>query len=113
MAPGGTLVVDDADTRQQFMEMFQRRVEKGQCFHRPYLGCREFAADFEVAPERVDPAADLAGETNDLGQMLLDLEFRDSPPHIPRFFHAELKGGVLVEAGRELLPAFAVRKEAM
>ena len=27
------------------IEMFKRRAAKGQCFHRPYLGCREFAAD--------------------------------------------------------------------
>ena len=29
-------------------EMFVRRASKGQCFHRPYLGCREFPARFEL-----------------------------------------------------------------
>ena len=36
------------DTVVKFQEMFLRRAERGQCYHRPYLGCREFAADFEV-----------------------------------------------------------------
>ena len=34
------------NTRGKYLAMMQRRVEKGQCFHRPYLGCREFAAEF-------------------------------------------------------------------
>ncbi|MCI5140767.1 MAG: type I-C CRISPR-associated protein Cas5, partial [Candidatus Electrothrix sp. ATG1] len=31
--------------------MFERRAKKGQCFHRPYLGCREFPADFSWIEE--------------------------------------------------------------
>jgi CRISPR-associated protein Cas5d len=27
----------------KYAAMFERRAKKGQCFHRPYLGCREFA----------------------------------------------------------------------
>src|SRR5207244_2957116 len=34
------------DSEIKYAGMFQRRVQKGQCFHRPYLGCREFACDF-------------------------------------------------------------------
>lgn len=88
----------------KFVEMFQRRVEKGQCFHRPYLGCREFAADFGPAPASPESATEFRGASTDLGQMLLDIEFRKEPPHIPHFFHAALSEGVLVEAGRKLLP---------
>ena len=36
------------DNVKKFEEMFMRRAEKGQCFHRPYLGCREFAAQFRT-----------------------------------------------------------------
>jgi len=96
---------DDVPTK--FVEMFARRVEKGQCFHRPYLGCREFAADFGPAPEVPPTAPDLRDTTADLGQMLLDIDYRPEPPHIPRFFHAELRSGVLVEAGRDSLPRMA------
>src|SRR5437867_103010 len=34
------------NTPGKFLEMFERRAEKGQCVNQPYLGCREFAADF-------------------------------------------------------------------
>ena len=40
------------DNPTKFQEMFLRRAEKGQCFHRPYLGCREFAADFAPISRR-------------------------------------------------------------
>ena len=36
------------DNMTKFVEMFKRRVEKGQHFHQPYFGCREFVA--EVLP---------------------------------------------------------------
>ena len=31
---------------KKYVEMFNRRVSKGQCWRRPYLGTREFAAEF-------------------------------------------------------------------
>src|SRR5207253_880131 len=34
------------DTVAKYVAMFQRRVAKGQCFHHPYLGCRELACEF-------------------------------------------------------------------
>ena len=34
-----------SDNITKFVEMFQRRVEKGQHFHQPYFGCREFIAN--------------------------------------------------------------------
>ena len=34
--------------RPSTLSMFNRRAYKGQCFHRPYLGTREFAADFAL-----------------------------------------------------------------
>jgi len=33
----------------KYQGMFERRVKAGQCFHRPYLGCREYPCDFEWA----------------------------------------------------------------
>ena len=35
------------ETEAKYAAMFERR-KKGQCFHRPYLGCREFACDFRL-----------------------------------------------------------------
>jgi hypothetical protein len=30
----------------KYLAMFERRAKKGQCFNQPYLGCREFSANF-------------------------------------------------------------------
>ncbi len=73
------------DTVIKFTEMFIRRAEKGQCFHRPYLGCREFAADFEIftngksVPEAIS-------ETRDLGWMLYDIKHDNSSNNGSRHF---------------------------
>ena len=38
--------LDDSDGKH--LDIFNRRARKGQCFHRPCLGMREFPADFEL-----------------------------------------------------------------
>ena len=85
------------DTVRKFEEMFRRRLDKGQSFHQPYLGCREFAACFEPAPDNWEVPEELRGE-KDLGMMLLDLKFADRygyKPATPRFFPARLVDGRL------------------
>lgn len=94
-----------ADNMVKFQEMFLRRAEKGQCFHRPYLGCREFAADFELVRLN-DPLPELIAETRNLGWMLYDIQHdnRADKGHVhfcndgcrPSFFRAELKNGVML-----------------
>ena len=54
------------DTPTKYMAMFNRRVEKGQCFHQPALGCREFAAEFGP-PDGSERPIDL---NDDLGRIL-------------------------------------------
>lgn len=61
----------DADSAK-YRDQFRRHVEKGQCFHRPYLGCREFAADFSP-PDGTETAI---SDDRDLGLMLFDLVWR-------------------------------------
>jgi CRISPR-associated protein Cas5d len=82
------------DSLRKFVEMFERRLSKGKCFHTPYLGCREFAADFMLAPGSWAVPPGLQGE-RDLGHMLLDLRFEGDGPPKPAFFPAMLRGGVL------------------
>jgi len=73
-------------------EIFERRARKGQCFHHPYLGCREFPAHFELVQEA--PVSALAGEgERDLGWMLLDLNYGAEIE--PRFFRAVMHDGVI------------------
>ena len=82
------------DTEAKHLVMFKRRAAKGQCFHRPYLGTREFAADFELVEEKL-PASSLLSEQRNrhLGWMLLDIEYADGAN--PRFFRAVLRNGVI------------------
>jgi CRISPR-associated protein Cas5d len=77
------------DNLKKFVEMFSRRVEKGQAFNQPYLGCREFAAEFLPATDAPNPI----DETRDLGLMLHDIEFGRT--NKPRWFAAQLTRGVV------------------
>jgi len=60
------------DNVTKFEEMFVRRAEKGQCFHRPYLGCREFSAHFKLVLPN-EQALEPMNETRNLGWMLFDM----------------------------------------
>jgi len=80
------------DNMTKFVEMFHRRVERGQCFTAPYLGCREFAAEIITA----DAAPDPIDETRPLGRILWDLEYEpDGARARAHFFDAQLVRGVL------------------
>ncbi len=81
------------DTTIKHQEMFIRRASQGQCFHRPYLGCREFAAAFEYIPHD-QPLPEAIAESRDLGWMLYDMDFGKEDAK-PRFFRGELNKGVL------------------
>lgn len=81
------------DNVTKFEQMFLRRAGRGQCFHRPYLGCREFVADFELLDKNADLPTPIP-ENRDLGWMLYDWDYSQKPA-IPTFFQAKLKEGVL------------------
>jgi len=73
--------------------MFERRAKKGQCFHRPYLGCREFACNFKLIDPEIEAAVPI-DKTCDLGFMLYDMDYtqnKDEP--MPRFFRAIMNQG--------------------
>ena len=86
-------VLDKKDPPQKHYEMFKRRATKGQCFQQPYLGCREFVANFEWQEGKL-PEADrsLRGEI-DLGYMLHDIDFENNMAS--KFFRAKMNGGVV------------------
>ena len=90
-----TLGPNAKDPLVKYTEMFARRAAKGQCVNQPYLGCREFAADFRLV---ADPAAERLAidETRDLGWMLHDLDFTNPSDPLPRFFRAEMNSGVIL-----------------
>lgn len=86
----------------KYVEMFLRRLRKGQRHHAPYLGCREFEAIVELAGEHpgpIDPTVD-----RPLGMMFFDFDWpefvggADHPagePSKPMFFEARMSNGVV------------------
>lgn len=83
------------DNERKHREMFVRRASKGQCYHHPYLGCREFAADFALVEGDMPISRLSEQERNcDLGWMLHDFDFTDRIT--ARFFRAALRDGVLI-----------------
>ncbi len=79
------------DTEIKYASMFERRVRKGQCFHHPYLGCREFACSFAPADGTEEPV----NWSESLGLMLYDIRFSPDGRNLPGFFRAEIRRGVL------------------
>lgn len=80
------------DNVQKFVDMFTRRVGKGQCFTAPYFGCREFAADVLPADDAPPPI----NESRRLGRLLWDVEYGVAGGRArAHFFEATLESGVL------------------
>lgn len=118
------------DPLVKYAEMFQRRAEKGQAFHQPYLGNREFTAFFSPPDGNETPAnivRQLGGEYAErekrlnLGRMLFDLDFKSAKQGrlkyrqhdaqgvrwvdgqaTPRFFDAVITDGGILRVPREL-----------
>lgn len=113
------------DTEGKHLDIFNRRAARGQCFHQPCLGTREFAAHFAlIPPDAPLPAAEGPGwghlmqdrqalatprphrapdsETADLGfGVPRDLGYmlwdiaHDAPGRPALFFRASLRDGVM------------------
>jgi CRISPR-associated protein Cas5d len=83
------------DNEGKHLDIFNRRARKGQCFHHPYLGTREFPAQFALIEDEQWPTSSLTGQERDkdLGWMLHDIDFNDN--NTPRFFRAAIEGGVI------------------
>jgi len=99
------------DSEEKFAAMLGRRLEKGQNYHTPYLGVREFPAnirrihDGELQPEPI-------AESRLLGLMLYDIDYVTETDNKgrevvtafhPSYFWAEMKNGVIDLRGAEVL----------
>lgn len=80
----------------KYYQMFERRASQGQCFTQPYLGCREFAANWRYVDSK-DSLVPPLQEDRDLGIMFYDMDF-DKNPKKPdaMFYRAVMKQGVIV-----------------
>lgn len=76
-------VYDVLNPPKKYVEIFKRRINKGQCWRRPYLGTREFAADFSA------PVGDevVITDTIPIGSMLFDIYYDQKGKPEPLFFY--------------------------
>jgi len=80
------------DNAGKHLDTFNRRARKGQCFHQPCLGTREFPARFSLLEADAPPPPPI-DETRDLGFMLYDIDHANDRASL--FFRATLEKGVM------------------
>ncbi|MDR3136341.1 MAG: type I-C CRISPR-associated protein Cas5c [Coriobacteriales bacterium] len=82
----------------KFAEIIRRRLQKGQCFHHPYLGTREFPADVKLIEESDELPVSI-NESRSLGLMPYDTDYEKDEGNIirqtPIYFRAEIKNGII------------------
>lgn len=84
-----------SDNPGKFKDIIMRRLRKGECFHAPYFGCREFPANFALCEEEeIHTAYDVVAE-KDLGIVLFDMDYSDPENIKPMFFRAVMRQGVV------------------
>ena len=86
---------NETDNPGKFKDIIMRRLRRGECFHMPYFGCREFPANFCLCEEEEIRTAYDDVEDKDLGFMLYDMDYSDRNNIQPMFFRAVMKRGVL------------------
>jgi CRISPR-associated protein Cas5d len=80
------------DNPGKHLDTFNRRARRGQCFHQPCLGTREFPAQFRLL-EPDEPVPQAIDETRDLGFMLWDINHAGDRSSM--FFRAQLEHGIM------------------
>lgn len=80
------------DTVEKHYNIALRRMRKGQYFHQPYFGCREFPVAFELIEGNM-PSSTYSGDCRDLGYMLYDIDFDNEMNAI--FYRAVMKDGII------------------
>ncbi len=82
----------------KYNAMFERRARKGQCFNTPYLGCREFSANWkfvETPEEQLEhPLKETQEGNKDFGLMFYDWDYSDNIQ--AQFYPAKMENGIIV-----------------
>ena len=98
-----------AECEAKHISMFNRRAEAGQCFRRPYFGCREFPVSFRLLKDGDPiPSSHLTEKDKDFGYVFHDFVYREDKRgpivepnrgrHLvaeARFFRAVMEDGVV------------------
>ena len=71
----------------KYRDMFMRRLMKGQCWHQPYLGTREFSCDFFPVEPEDEQRADELNLTYPIGSMLFDVWYDKDHNATPVYMH--------------------------
>lgn len=90
----------ESDNSGKFQDIIKRRLQKGQMYHQPCLGCREFPCNFKLCEDVPECPEELRG-VRDLGYMLFDMNYDDLSNITPLFFRAIMKDGVVEIPKRE------------
>lgn len=84
-----------SDNPGKFKDIIMRRLRRGECFHMPYFGCREFPANFALCEEDEIHTAYDDVEEKDLGYMLFDMDYSDENNIQPMLFRAVMRHGIV------------------
>ena len=86
---------NETDNPGKFKEIMLRRLKRGECYHMPYFGCREFPAHFALCGEEKIHTAYENVEEKDMGLMLFGMDYSDPENIEPMFFRAVMRKGVI------------------
>lgn len=109
------------DNIGKYCDQFERRIDRGACFQQPFLGIREFIADFSWAEQDYKPHCDY----RQCGLMPLKINYVPDPDgkiqwrdRVTReyirgraeteWFEAEIRQGKLLERGKECLKSYSI-----
>ncbi len=84
-----------SDNPGKFKDIIMRRLRRGECYHTPYFGCREFPVNFCLCEDEEIHTAYQGEEERDLGFMLYDMDYTDPGNIQPMFFRAIMRRGVI------------------
>ena len=86
---------NDTDNPGKFKDIIVRRLKRGECFHTPYFGCREFPVNFSLCEEEKIDSWYENDDYKDLGYMLYDIDYSNPRDLQPMFFRAIMRNGVI------------------
>lgn len=86
---------NETDNPGKFKDITMRRLKKGECYHMPYFGCREFPAHFALCEEEEIKTVYETVPEKDFGIMLYDMDYSDPENIQSMFFRAVMRQGVL------------------
>jgi CRISPR-associated protein Cas5d len=100
-------LADGTFNHGKFADALTRRLKKGQNYHTPYLGTREFPACIRLLEDGAESPSPIP-ESKDFGLMLYDIDYQkdeksDVVAFVPLFFRAEMKDGVIDLGAVEVL----------